>query len=35
MFLFNIGMVNTPEFFKTRIDHGLILAEDGRKMSKR
>jgi leucyl-tRNA synthetase len=35
MFLYNIGIVNSQEFFKTRIDHGLILAEDGRKMSKR
>jgi leucyl-tRNA synthetase len=33
-FLFDIGMVPTPEPYKKRTAHGLVLAEDGRKMSK-
>ena len=34
-FLYDIGQVSTPEPFKKLINQGLILAEDGRKMSKR
>lgn len=33
-FLFDIGIVNTPEPYLKRTSHGLVLAEDGRKMSK-
>jgi leucyl-tRNA synthetase len=33
-FLFDIGVVNTPEPYQKRTSHGLVLAEDGRKMSK-
>ena len=33
-FLFDIGAVPTPEPYAKRTSHGLILAEDGRKMSK-
>lgn len=33
-FLFDIGAVPTPEPYKKRTSHGVILAEDGRKMSK-
>ncbi len=33
-FLFDIGVVPTPEPYKKRTAHGFILAEDGRKMSK-
>lgn len=33
-FLFDIGVVPTPEPYQKRTSHGLILAEDGRKMSK-
>jgi leucyl-tRNA synthetase len=34
-FLFDQGVVPVSEPYKKRIQHGLILAEDGRKMSKR
>ena len=34
-FLFDIGVVTTPEPFERLISVGLIMAEDGRKMSKR
>lgn len=34
-FLFDIGVVSTPEPFSRLISVGLIMAEDGRKMSKR
>ena len=33
-FLFDIGVVNTSEPYTKRTSHGLILASDGRKMSK-
>ncbi len=33
-FLFDIGLVPTPEPYKKRTSHGLILAEGGEKMSK-
>ncbi|MFZ2970009.1 MAG: RdgB/HAM1 family non-canonical purine NTP pyrophosphatase, partial [Minisyncoccia bacterium] len=33
-FLFDLGYVNTKEPYKTRRSHGMILAEDGLKMSK-
>jgi leucyl-tRNA synthetase len=33
-FLFDIGVVITPEPYQKRTSHGLVLAEDGRKMSK-
>ncbi len=33
-FLFDIGIVNTPEPYLRRRSHGVVLAEDGRKMSK-
>lgn len=33
-FLFDIGVVNTAEPYQKRTSHGLVLAEDGRKMSK-
>ncbi len=33
-FLYDIGVVPTSEPYKKRISHGMILAEDGRKMSK-
>jgi leucyl-tRNA synthetase len=33
-FLFDLGLVPTSEPYKKRTSHGLILAEDGRKMSK-
>ncbi|MBT6831842.1 leucine--tRNA ligase [bacterium] len=33
-FLFDQKLVPTPEPYKKRISHGMILAEDGRKMSK-
>ncbi len=33
-FLYDIGVVSTPEPYKRRTSHGMILAEDGRKMSK-
>lgn len=33
-FLFDIGMVPTHEPYKKRTSHGIVLAEDGRKMSK-
>lgn len=33
-FLYDIGVVSTPEPFMKRTSHGMILAEDGRKMSK-
>jgi len=33
-FLFDLGYVNTSEPYKTRRSHGMILAEDGQKMSK-
>jgi len=34
-FLKDLGYVSTSDFFVNRVEHGLILAEDGRKMSKR
>ena len=33
-FLFDIGVASEPEPYKRRTSHGIILAEDGRKMSK-
>jgi len=33
-FLYDIGVVPTLEPFKKRVSHGMVLAEDGRKMSK-
>ncbi|KAI4453090.1 leucyl-trna synthetase [Holotrichia oblita] len=33
-FLFDIGIVNTPEPYMKRTAHGMILGEDGQKMSK-
>ncbi|MDR0445536.1 MAG: leucine--tRNA ligase [Oscillospiraceae bacterium] len=33
-FLYDIGVVPTPEPYKKRTAHGMILAEDGQKMSK-
>jgi len=33
-FLFDIGVVPGPEPYKRRTSHGIVLAEDGRKMSK-
>ena len=33
-FLYDIGVVNTPEPYKKRTSHGMILGEDGEKMSK-
>lgn len=33
-FLYDIGVVSVPEPYKRRTSHGMILAEDGRKMSK-
>ena len=33
-FLYDIGVVNTPEPYKNRTSHGMILGEDGEKMSK-
>ncbi len=33
-FLYDIGVVSTPEPYLKRTSHGMILAEDGRKMSK-
>jgi leucyl-tRNA synthetase len=33
-FLYDIGVVNTVEPYKKRTSHGMILAEDGEKMSK-
>ncbi len=33
-FLYDIGVVPTPEPYKRRTSHGIVLAEDGRKMSK-
>ncbi|MDR2615179.1 MAG: leucine--tRNA ligase [Oscillospiraceae bacterium] len=33
-FLYDIGVVPTPEPYKKRTSHGFILAEDGQKMSK-
>ena len=33
-FLFDIGVVPQPEPYKRRSSHGIVLAEDGRKMSK-
>ena len=33
-FLYDIGIVNTPEPYKKRTSHGMILGEDGEKMSK-
>ena len=33
-FLYHIGVVSTPEPYLKRTSHGLVLAEDGRKMSK-
>jgi leucyl-tRNA synthetase len=33
-FLFDIGVAPTPEPYKKRTSHGIVLAEDGRKMSK-
>jgi len=33
-FLYDLGYVNTAEPYKTRRSHGMILAEDGQKMSK-
>ncbi len=33
-FLYDLGYVNTSEPYKTRRSHGMILAEDGQKMSK-
>ncbi len=33
-FLYDLGYVNTPEPYKMRRSHGMILAEDGQKMSK-
>lgn len=33
-FLYDIGVVGCPEPYKKRTSHGMILAEDGRKMSK-
>jgi len=33
-FLFDIGIVPNPEPYQKRTSHGMILAEDGRKMSK-
>jgi len=34
-FLFDKGYVKSKDFFKKRIDHGIVLAEDGKKISKR
>ncbi len=33
-FLFDIGVAPTPEPYQKRTSHGMVLAEDGRKMSK-
>ena len=33
-FLYDIGIVPTPEPYQKRTSHGIVLAEDGRKMSK-
>lgn len=33
-FLYDIGVVNTNEPYKKRTSHGIVLADDGRKMSK-
>ncbi len=33
-FLYDLGAVNTPEPYDMRISHGIILGQDGRKMSK-
>ena len=33
-FLYDIGVVNTPEPYKKRTSHGMILGKDGEKMSK-
>ncbi|MDO5716491.1 MAG: leucine--tRNA ligase [Tissierellia bacterium] len=33
-FLYDIGVVNTPEPYKKRISHGMILGSNGEKMSK-
>jgi leucyl-tRNA synthetase len=33
-FLYDIGVVPTPEPYQKRTSHGIVLAEDGRKMSK-
>jgi leucyl-tRNA synthetase len=33
-FLYDIGKVSTPEPYQKRIDHGILLGADGRKMSK-
>jgi leucyl-tRNA synthetase len=33
-FLYDIGVAPTPEPYKKRTSHGIVLAEDGRKMSK-
>ena len=33
-FLFDIGVVSQPEPYQKRTSHGIVLAEDGRKMSK-
>jgi len=33
-FLFDIGVAPTPEPYQKRTSHGIVLAEDGRKMSK-
>ena len=33
-FLFDIGVVNTKEPYEKRTSHGIVLADDGRKMSK-
>jgi len=33
-FLFDIGVAPTPEPYQRRTSHGIVLAEDGRKMSK-
>ncbi len=33
-FLFDIGVASNPEPYKKRTSHGIVLAEDGRKMSK-
>ena len=33
-FLYDIGIVPTPEPYQKRTSHGMVLAEDGRKMSK-
>ena len=33
-FLYDIGAAPTPEPYQKRTSHGMVLAEDGRKMSK-